>query len=63
MKIIYALLIALFAFSLSACEPDTPAERFEDAVEDAADAAEDAADEVGDAIEDAADEIEDEIDG
>lgn len=63
MRILYALIIALFAFGLAACEPDTPAERFEEAVEDARDAAEDAVDDTAEAIEDAADEIEDEIDG
>ena len=51
------MLVALFSFSVTACsdEPETPAEKAQEQMEEMADTATDAAEEAADAVEDAAD--------
>ena len=55
----FAALFAAAGLALAACqEPDTPAERLEESLEDTGDAIEDMADDVADEAEEAADDVE-----
>jgi len=60
-KLLLALAIGVFSFSLAACESngDDVGDDAEEVAEDMEDSAEDAADDVEDAAEDAADDVED----
>jgi len=52
-KLLAIVAVGLFAFALSACDEQSPAEQAGDAVDDAAEQAGDAAEEAGDAAEEA----------
>ncbi|MBT8095862.1 MAG: hypothetical protein HKN35_13280 [Woeseia sp.] len=54
------LTIVSFSIFIAACEPDTPAERIADSVEEAGDSLRDSADDIGNEVEDACEEIKEE---